>query len=159
MNEHAPPVTTAIWSFQRRLTHRLALWASATMAGGLLLARRPHPSTRAFGRQSAAWGLINACIALGGQYAAERAQARATPARERAQARWLRRLLWLNAGLDVFYILGGLWAARQPAARRRGHGAAVIVQGLALFIFDTYHAQKVPAIESGKHSEVQHAAV
>ncbi|PJF27320.1 MAG: hypothetical protein CUN53_04525 [Phototrophicales bacterium] len=61
------------------------------------------------------------------------------------QARSLRRLLWINAGLDVLYMIGGLWyALRAKAPRGRGMGIGVIFQGLFLFIFDVLQAREVP---------------
>ncbi|MCC6615742.1 MAG: hypothetical protein IT320_19890 [Anaerolineae bacterium] len=57
----------------------------------------------------------------------------------------LRRLLWINAGLDILYMIGGWWTtlrARKPWLR--GVGLGVILQGLALFIFDLFHASQTP---------------
>ena len=55
----------------------------------------------------------------------------------------LSRLLWLNAGLDILYMMGGL-ALAQTRGRKsgywRGHGLGIIVQGGFLFIFDLWHA-------------------
>lgn len=60
------------------------------------------------------------------------------PAVEAQERRNLRRLLWLNAGLDVLYVLGGLLLQRRQ--HWRGHGWGIIIQGSFLFLFDLYHA-------------------
>ncbi|MGL4648204.1 MAG: DUF6992 family protein [Caldilineaceae bacterium] len=143
------PATTSIWSFQRRLTHRLMRWAiPSVVVGGLLAWRGRTPAQRAIGQQAVAWGAIDAAIALGGQSAAERKQATAMPVDEIAQARSLRRLLWLNTALDVLYVTGGLALARsQRGDAARGHGIGIIIQGGFLLFFDLIHARKVPRLD------------
>ena len=57
--------------------------------------------------------------------------------------RMLRRVLWVNTGLDVLYIAGGLKLMRtrgRTDERSKGHGAGIVVQGAFLFIFDLIHA-------------------
>ena len=63
------------------------------------------------------------------------------------EARKLRRLLWINTGLDVLYVTGGFVllytsGAQNPFAA--GNGWGVIVQGGFLFVFDLLHAVAVP---------------
>jgi hypothetical protein len=143
------PVTTTIWSFQRRLTHRLLWWAIPNvLLGTLLVWRGQTPARRAFGQQAVGWGAIDAAIALGGQYGAEQKQATATPAVEVAQARTLRRLLWLNTGLDLLYMAGGLALARGGSDSKRGHGLGIFVQGAFLFVFDLFHALQTPKLQA-----------
>lgn len=141
------PDTTAIWSFQRRLSHRLLAWAVLSVGlGALVLWRGRSPLWRALAWQALAWGVIDAAIALGGQRAAEHKQMRAMPVDEIAQARTLRRLLWLNGGLDLLYIAGGLALARaQRSPTQRGHGLGILLQGCFLLLFDVAHAAAVPA--------------
>ena len=65
------------------------------------------------------------------------------------EARNLRRILQVNIGLNFCYMLGG-WqmAHRAPQGesgeRRRGMALGIILQGLLLLCFDTYHAMRVP---------------
>lgn len=135
-----------IWHFQARLTSRLLKWAVANLLGGALLAGLPHPFWRGFGIQSAGWGLVNALIASWGSRSARKRQASLpdayTPERQALEARGLRRLLWLNCILDVFYVLGGLSLirSREKSDRAgRGHGWGILVQGSYLFFFDLIH--------------------
>ena len=64
---------------------------------------------------------------------------------EIAQAHALRRLLWLNAGLDLLYLALG-WRLAQAAigSARRGHGLGILAQGGFLLLFDLLHARAVP---------------
>jgi hypothetical protein len=135
-----------IWSYQRRLVTILLGWAVASIVAGLALSRREESISRGIGEQFAGWGAVNAAIAIFGGFRAERnrrlpeADAALTQAIER---RKLSRLLWLNTGLDVFYILGGVLAARKRGAtdaRWRGRGLGIIIQGGFLFFFDLINA-------------------
>ena len=123
----------------RRLARRLAIWgASSTLLGGALAVVGTTPRARAFGQQNAAWGAIDLAIAA---IATRQSTPPTTPR--------LRRLLWVNTGLDVGYVAGGAWFAsttpdlggRVTPEQARGHGAAVIVQGAALFVLDLTHAR------------------
>lgn len=137
--------TVLIWSFNRRLTHRLLAWAIPALVLGMLLRVRSRSDFwRAFGSQNAAWGAVDAAIAYAGQANAERKQMTATSATELAHAVSLRRLLWLNAGLDLLYLAAGAMLVRSHHAARRGHGSAVLVQGGFLMLFDVIHALRTP---------------
>ena len=118
---------------ERQLTRVLGGWAAVSTVGGAVLAARP--TTRGFGRQTALWGAVDGAIALVG------AQKRATrgptdPAR-------LRRVLLVNAGLDVGYLAAGAWLVRD--GRWRGDGAAVLVQGAFLLVLDGTAARALRA--------------
>ncbi len=146
------------------------------MLVGLWLTRGgDNADQRGFGQQAAAWGLIDAGIALGGWIASRRRslstetpvnpdgtiQTPSTGATDATfeprhgrrhgpsetvqvkEAANLRRMLWLNAGLDVFYIIGGYYWARRPDPEQRGwagHGWGIVVQGTFLLVFDLVHA-------------------
>jgi hypothetical protein len=124
------------------------IWAGGSVLFGLVALRTTQPFWRAFGTQSLAWGAIDAAIALGGQQVAERKQVAATPQVEFDQARQLRWLLWLNTGLDVFYVLGGaaLHGTSKGDASRKGHAVGIMVQGAFLFLFDLWHALHAPRL-------------
>ncbi len=139
-----------IWAFQAELSERLLVWGAVSTAAGALLAAVGDAFWRGFGTQTAGWGAVDAGIALFGAKAAEKR--RAQPAsgsletRQR-EARNLRRLLWINAGLDVLYIAGGAITAATKGerdAKWRGHGVGVIVQGAFLLLFDVIHALTAP---------------
>lgn len=142
---------TSVWQRQERVSQALARWALMSMAvgGGLWLdgARGGDPWRRAFGQQTLAWGAIDAGIAAFGD---RRRRARLAalddpldPEVQRRERTGLRRLLLVNAGLDVGYMAGGRAWARSGDPASRGHGAAVTVQGLFLLVFDLWHARAV----------------
>src|SRR4249920_1531789 len=85
---------------------RLALWGGANLLIGtvvvaMLRVRRVRsPLLDHFGIQTAAWGAVELSLALLGQ--------RSLSLRDLAGATRLDRMLWLNIGLDVGYILVGL---------------------------------------------------
>jgi hypothetical protein len=54
------------------------------------------------------------------------------------EVRNFRRILQFNTGLDVGYMLAGLWLIKTAGQRRQrtGMGLGIIVQGLFLFVYD-----------------------
>lgn len=131
-----------VQSVTDRLLRRLSLLGLVSTAGGLAVAAWGRtPSQRAFGGQSAGWGAVDLGIAAVGL------ARRSRP----TTARRLRRVLLVNTGLDVVYVAAGVWlVARAPALRgrltpeqARGHGAAVVLQGLALLALDAAHAREL----------------
>lgn len=142
-----------IWQFQQALTRRLAFWAAGSILLGLgmLLFRVPFWNGLAF--QFIAWGLVDLLIAWGGASGSRKRRARLTveqaAAAAPAEARNLRRILWINTGLDVLYMLGGVLAAVFPGASNPlwlGTGIGIFIQGGFLFFFDWLHARQLPKI-------------
>ncbi len=142
------------YAFQARLARRLLTWALASVAGGAALAvagaATGNPFLRAFGSQTIGWGAIDAGLAVAGRARAARliAHPPVDPDDLAREAARTRRVLAVNAGLDVAYIATGLAVAagrgrRSPTAC--GHGLATIVQGAFLLAFDAVHAARVPA--------------
>lgn len=139
-----------IWTFHQMITRRLLSWAGASMATGFSLLWRGDPFQQGVGVQFAGWGFINMLIALFGERGSRQrsalpeANAAATVARETGN---LRRILLLNTGLDVLYMLGGWRLARTKGhddERWRGQGWGIVVQGAFLFFFDLIHVLLLP---------------
>lgn len=143
-----------IWQFSAQVSARLLRWATAsTLVGLALLPARAF--WRGVGAQAVGWGVIDAAIALVGGVMGQRSRSRLAdphaPDVLAREARNLRRLLWINAGLDVLYMLGGwLWARRKRDAFGKGTGWGIVVQGAFLFGFDLYHALRVPRDGQGR---------
>jgi len=125
------------------LTRTLAVFGASSVAiGGLVAMASANPTARAFGQQTAGWGAINTAIAGFGAW-----RSRAHP----AEAVGLRRTLLVNAGLDVGYVAAGAHIAhhrptfggRVSANTARGHGLAVVVQGLGLMALDLTYARRL----------------
>jgi hypothetical protein len=149
---------TDIYQFQARMSQHLALWSGFSIGAALLIAllhncRRDHqppdsdaPVWCGLASQFAGWGIIDLGIAwLGLSSSKKRA---ADPAAhniaQQHQARaHLRKLLWVNTGLDIGYIAGGALLSRTKGRHIRfwrGAGRGIILQGGFLFIFDLIHA-------------------
>jgi hypothetical protein len=95
------------------------------------------PFWRGVGQQAIGWGVIDALIAL----IAGRSTARSF------SGPTLRRILPINAALDVLYVLGGFIFAHTKGAtdeKMRGQGWGIVLQGLFLFKFDLIHGLLVP---------------
>lgn len=110
----------------RGLMTTLAAWSATSVVGGAALWAAGRTDTqRHFGRQTLAWGMVDAAIAAWGA-------SRPDPDVER-----LRTILLVNCVADVGYL--GLGAA---AMRRglRGDGAAIVVQGAFLLALDSHYA-------------------
>ena len=143
-----------IWDFQDVLSRRLLLWSALSIiAGALLAAFGASAWWHGFGVQALVWGAIDAAIALFGQLSARRRRAASLggPETFEREARNLRRILWVNTGLDVLYVAGGVALLRTLGAQNlfaAGSGWGVIVQGGFLFIFDLLHALTVPRREA-----------
>jgi hypothetical protein len=139
-------VKTDIWQSQAQLGQRLLRWGGLSIAVGAIIALLGDRFWRGFGTQSAGWGLVNGILgAVGLRTALRKAadpEAQSEAARSKARAD-LRRLLWINTGLDVGYVSGGVLLARTKGRQNRfmeGTGWGIVVQGLFLFFFDLVHA-------------------
>jgi hypothetical protein len=137
-----------VWQWQERISKRLMMWAGVSMVVGLLL-RRGGKFWRGVGEQFMGWGLVNALIAFFGQSAAwSKVDSYDNPGETqvlREERDNLSKLLWLNAGLDVLYMLGGRAFARRDKGdgKRRGVGLGIVLQALFLLVFDVLHAKEV----------------
>lgn len=134
------------WSFQDRLTTTLRWWAVSSIAAGILLLRRQDEFSRGVGEQFIGWGAVNAAISGVGQRSSQKKRQNPdgqTPEAVVTERKKLSRLLWINTGLDVFYMLGGRLAVQTRGSvdeRWRGRGWGIIIQGGFLFFFDLIHA-------------------
>jgi hypothetical protein len=133
-------------SVERAHVLRLLAWSAASILGGtgivawLGAGGRRSPLLFQFALLTAAWGGVNAIFAF-------IARAGLAP-RDLAAATRLDRVLWLNIGLDVGYVLVGatLAVAGWRLGRRLGlvgAGLAVIVQGTALAWLDLVLAAQI----------------
>ena len=137
------PAPFNVYAFQRRALPVLIGWAAGSMIAGAIWRRQGPPFWRGLGGQFLAWGAIDGLIALAGLGWAVRSEKRLADGQISADdlsnaARTFERVLWINAGLDVGYVLGGasLLARSPERPDRRGMGAGITVQGLYLLIWD-----------------------
>lgn len=137
-----------IWDFIDILTRRLLLWSGLSMLGGAAALAWGEPFWQGFGSQALLWGGIDAAIALFGRRGLQEKLDRPLnmPQAEK-EARRFKRILLINAGLDVIYILLGAavvlqWG--QGDSFMQGSGWGVIIQGGFLLLFDLLHGLTIP---------------
>lgn len=137
------------FAYQRRALRPLLAWGvGSTILGTLML---PFAGFwRHFGIQAAAWGAIDAALAIAGRRRALlNAEALAAHSIDEEvaarEAEQFRAVLLFNAGLDLLYIASGLLTARRFRDRpdRVGLGAGIAVQGLFLLTFDALLARVI----------------
>ena len=110
----------------RGLLTALGAWSAASIAGGAALWAAGGTDTwRKFGRQTLAWGVVDAAIAGWGA------------AHPPTDIERLRKILLMNCAADVGYLALGVYAYRSG---RHGDGTAIAVQGAFLLALDSHYA-------------------
>lgn len=143
----------AIW--QLRIGRQLLAWGGLNLALGLGL-WWGSPLWQGIGLQSVVWGAINILIALWGRRSLQRKlPSLSDPAVAQRETARLRRLLLINSGLDVLYVLAGVAVILTLGTDddfALGNGWGVVIQGGFLLIFDLWHALRAPrgGIEKGR---------
>lgn len=138
-------LSSALRADQQAHLWRVGAWGLANAVGGAALVvasdRDRQSGAWAFGLQSGAWGAINVGIAVVG-LATGPGDVATTWAEALAAENGYADILLINLGLNVGYMaVGGTLLAvagrgvSDPAAWR-GHGAALVVQGLGLLVLD-----------------------
>jgi carboxylesterase len=138
-----------IYRYQRTLTGRLFFWSSLSVLVGVWGWLRGGLFEQGLALQFIIWGLIDVLIALYGQKGLK-AKINGLPNLNRVETdmRNLSRLLWINTGLDVLYICGGLSLALALGFANpfwMGSGIGILIQGCFLFVFDLLHARSLPS--------------
>jgi hypothetical protein len=130
---------------QKQKASMLALgtWAVGNIALGAGLAGQHQGSERYFHIMNAGWNAVNLGIAAFGYWSAAKADPAAFGLAETlAENRKIQNLLLFNAGLDVGYVMGGLYLMERSrrggdnADRLKGFGKSIVLQGAFLFAFD-----------------------
>jgi len=121
----------------------LGTWAVGNILVGGIGMTQTEGQTKAFHQMNAGWGAINLVIAGFGYYNAMQTDpASLTLANSITEHHKIQKVLLFNAGLDIGYMLGGLYlterAKNSPdkADQFRGFGKSIIMQGAFLFVFD-----------------------
>jgi hypothetical protein len=132
---------------QRIIGYSLGGYALANIALSGIAAGQTTGETKQFHRMNAYWNLVNLGIAgfglLGGRRQNRIAEPPDTESLKDAVNRHnqMKKVLAINAGLDVLYVAGGAYLANradnpETADRNRGFGNAILVQGGFLLAFD-----------------------
>lgn len=132
--------------FQVMLGKRLMQWGGLSTGLGAVLMMWGSRFWRGLGSQFAGWGLVNALIGWFGLRSGRKKAAEPdahTRERQLKERKNLRRILAVNTGLDVLYMIGGLWLSNTKGEEERfweGTGIGITIQGGFLFVFDLIHA-------------------
>lgn len=133
----------AVVQTRRNLFISLAGWAGASMAVGSWQAFSSGSSDlqRNMGYQMLGWGAVNGVIVGLGAIGARRERTRTKD--WTLERRRMRRILWINAGLDIGYMALGGFLASRPDPRLRGTGYGIMLQGGGLLVIDTWYALRL----------------
>lgn len=134
---------------QQSLNHQktamltLGGWAVANIAAGAALQGSAEGSTKHFHRMNALWNGVNLAISGFGYYSALKSDPAAWDlATSLGKHQGFQKVLLFNAGLDVGYIMGGLYLterAKRPdvnSNQLKGFGQSIMLQGAFLMAFD-----------------------
>ena len=140
---------------QRKAMLVLGGWAVGNIGLGLALRANSNGQTRRFHEMNAIWNVVNLGIAGFSYYSALREPATLGAFDALQKDQGFQKILLFNAGLDVGYILGGLYLTER--AKRadvdsdllRGYGKAIVLQGAFLMAFDLVNF----VIASGRNDE------
>jgi len=118
-------------------------WAVANIAAGAAMQGSAGGSTKHFHRMNALWNGVNLAIAGFGYYTALKSDPIAWDlATSVGKHQGFQKILLFNAGLDVGYIMGGLYLmerAKRPdvnSDQLKGFGQSIMLQGAFLMAFD-----------------------
>ncbi|MGA1249204.1 MAG: DUF6992 family protein [Candidatus Kapaibacteriota bacterium] len=125
-------------SIQKTGMQILGTWALTNIIAGGIASSKSQGETSAFWQMNAGWNIINAGIAGIGYFTQSMPN---TLAGTVAEQHSIETLLAVNTGLDIAYILGGLYLREkahnsEQSERLRGFGNAIMMQGAFLLLFD-----------------------
>jgi len=141
-----PQLTLDAFNARRQRTQRigmiaLASWAGLNMVGGSALYFLDE-ANQSFHQMNAMWNVVNAGLATGGLIGASRTLTGWDLTRSIEAQHNLEKVYLVNAGLDLGYIMGGLFLAQlgdeypARADQFEGWGYAIALQGGFLMLFD-----------------------
>lgn len=119
----------------------LGAWAGANIVQGTISASNTTGSARYLHQMNAYWNTVNLAIAGLGIWALKMQLNQAiTPAGLMKEQKTVEKLLLLNTGLDVAYIMTGLYmkerGLRLNNDRNTGFGNSLVLQGSFLLVLD-----------------------
>ncbi len=136
----------------------LGTWAIGNIAIGASLMSNRMGEDKYFHQMNLGWGAVNLALAGVGYYVASKADPASFDLHQTIQEQHsIQKILLLNVGLDVGYMLGGAYMMERAKniterpERMRGFGKSIILQGAFLFLFDIgfylAHAQHNEALK------------
>ena len=129
----------------------LGSWAVANIALSPVFVNNSSGSEKYFHQMNGYWNVVNLLVAGLGYYSATKTNPDGLTAGESLKEQQkLEKTLLFNAGLDIAYVVGGLYLRERSENtndnpdRLEGFGQSLILQGAFLFVFDIvfYLAQR-----------------
>lgn len=123
----------------------LGTWALGNIAVGATLMGKREGEDKYFHQMNLGWGAVNVALAGFGYYTASKTDPATLDLYASMNAQHqLQKILLLNTGLDIGYMLGGAYliehskntALDKKPERLEGFGKSIILQGAFLFVFD-----------------------
>ena len=122
----------------------LGSWAIGNITWGLIAQSNSAGIEKGFHQMNAGWNVVNLGIAGLGFLSARKANAaNFTAAESLKEQHKIEKLLLLNSGLDVGYMMAGLYLnergknrTREKGLQQQGFGRSLLLQGGFLFAFD-----------------------
>ncbi|PRY04623.1 hypothetical protein CLV24_13429 [Pontibacter ummariensis] len=117
-------------------------WAIVNIMVGSFKLTKATRSSKRFFQMNLYWNIVNLLIAIGGLYAVSSGNAPGISLAQALQQHVLyKKILYLNVGLDVSYmVLGAYLQERSRTSYKteqlQGWGQAIVLQGLFLFLLD-----------------------
>ncbi|NBB88747.1 MAG: hypothetical protein GVX96_03030 [Bacteroidetes bacterium] len=128
---------------QKRAMLTLGTWSVINIGSGLILQGKHNGSEKYFHQMNAGWNVVNLGIAAVGYWKASRSNRESTFQESWDKYESYRKSLLFNAGLDVGYMMGGLYLMERSnrfrgakSNRNEGWGKSILLQGAFLFTFD-----------------------
>lgn len=130
---------------QKRAMIVLGSWAVANMAVGAGLQGNATGTTKYFHQMNLGWNAVNLTIAGIGYWGLTKVDAGSFDlAAGLQEAQRFQKILLFNAGLDVGYMMGGVYLMERSKNtpidknpdRLKGFGQSILLQGAFLFAFD-----------------------
>ncbi|MFZ9977797.1 MAG: DUF6992 family protein [Candidatus Kapaibacteriota bacterium] len=151
-------------SIQQTGMQTLGIWALTNIAIGTYASMTTSGERQSFWQMNAGWNIVNVGIAGMGYFSQSIPTTLSATIHEQSS---IETLLAFNAGLDIAYIIGGLYMKEKANTsdtpeRLRGFGNAIMLQGAFLFIFDAilygvhaHHGSSLPTIIQSMYISTQ----
>ncbi len=129
-------------SINRKGMWVLAGWSVSQCAVSAAALNNANGENLAFHQMNLAWNGVNTLIAGGALWLSSKTPEDLSAMSVFERHRRIKQILLFNAGLDVAYVLGGLYLRESALSRpdqmdlRNGYGNAVIMNGAFLLVFD-----------------------
>lgn len=141
--QQKPPELFRQW--ERNSMNQLLGFGVSSMAAGMILIQESKGQHYDQGIQHLAWGAINTTISSIALRGVSRRNYAALNIQERAGQ--VKRILGINALLDVLYVGAGTALILSNEDKLMGHGRGILIQGGFLLLFDAFHYLRVKKMQ------------